>query len=78
MLNDCYKYAAAFMDRGTTTEISICKWLGPTNPKYVIVGNVVGSLAVSLAAYSAKAAFECQLLYKETKYGVFLQIYFIN
>jgi hypothetical protein len=35
--------------------------LGPIDPKYVIVGNVVGGLAVSLAAYSARAAFECQL-----------------
>ena len=50
-----------FMDRGTTAEISVCKWLGPIDPKYVIVGNVVGGLAVSLAAYSARAAFECQL-----------------
>jgi threonine synthase len=50
-----------FMDRGTTAEISICKWQGPTDPKYVIVGSVVGGLAVSLAAYSARAAFECQL-----------------
>lgn len=46
------------MDRGTSVEMPMCKYIGPNYPKYVIIGSVVGALAVSLAAYSAGAGFE--------------------
>ena len=52
----------SYMDRGTSAEISLYKWLGSsTRSKNIIAGNVVGRLAVSLAAYSARAGFECEL-----------------
>jgi threonine synthase len=56
-----------FMDRGTTAEISMCRLLGSKSQRRLIVGNVVGSLAVSLAAYSARAAFECQLFVQKNQ-----------
>ncbi len=53
---------ASYMDRGTSAEISVYRWLSPlTESKNVMTGNIVGRLAVSLAAYSARAGFECEL-----------------
>lgn len=52
----------SYMDRGTSAEISMCRWLGQSNNhKNTITGSVVGRLAVSLAAYSARAGFNCEL-----------------
>jgi threonine synthase len=51
-----------YMDRGTSAEISVCRWLSSsTKSQNIMAGNIVGRLAVSLAAYSARAGFECEL-----------------
>jgi threonine synthase len=56
-----------FLDRGTTTEISAINWMTPSDdPRYTVAGILSQgtpnpSLAISLAAYSARAGFECEL-----------------
>ncbi len=58
----------SYMDRGTSAEISMCKWLGPSNDsKNTMTGNVVGHLAVSLAAYSARAGYNCELFVRDNQ-----------
>ncbi len=56
-----------FLDRGMTAEISTINWLKPPNGhQHILAGSLVQgtpnpSLAISLAAYSARAGFECEL-----------------
>lgn len=59
---------SSYMDRGTSAEISMCRWLGLSNdPKNAMTGNVVGRLAVSLAAYSARAGYNCELSVRDNQ-----------
>lgn len=48
-----------FLDRGTTVEITSCKLM---NTKNLLRCAIVGELAISLAAYSARAGFPCEVL----------------
>ena len=56
-----------FLDRGTTTEISTINWMTlPTDQQYIMAGILSQgipnpSLAISLAAYSARAGLDCEL-----------------
>jgi threonine synthase len=56
-----------FLDRGTTTEISAINWMTPSEDSRCIVTGILAqgtpnpSLAISLAAYSARGGFECEL-----------------
>jgi threonine synthase len=56
-----------FLDRGTTTEISAINCMTPSeDPQYIVAGILSQgtpnpSLAISLAAYSARGGFECEL-----------------
>lgn len=56
-----------FLDRGTTTEISTINWMTRSDdPQYIMAGLLSQgtpnpSLAISLATYSARAGFECEL-----------------
>jgi threonine synthase len=57
-----------FLDRGTTTEISAINWMSlPDIPGFRMAdilaqGSPNPSLTLSLAAYSARAGFECELI----------------
>jgi threonine synthase len=56
-----------FLDRGTTTEISTINCMTPSeDPQYIVAGILAEgtpnpTLAISLAAYSARAGFDCEL-----------------
>jgi threonine synthase len=56
-----------FLDRGTTMEISAINWMTPSENSRCIVAGILSqgtpnpSLAISLAAYSARGGFECEL-----------------
>ena len=56
-----------FLDRGTATEISTINWMTlPKDQQYTVAGILSQgipnpSLAISLAAYSARAGFDCEL-----------------
>jgi threonine synthase len=56
-----------FLDRGMTTEISTINCMSPSeDPQYIVAGILSEwtpnpTLAISLAAYSARAGFECEL-----------------
>lgn len=58
----------SFLDRGTTTEISAINWMSlPDNPGYVMTSILAQGapnpiLALSLAAYSARAGYGCELI----------------